>query len=132
MKSLVSHPNALIVDDDPYITEMLSTALEITGLFDTIVKATNCQEGRSALGKTNFGLVIFDNNLPDGKGFQLLNDLRHGPETKNSMVPAIFTTVALDPQMERDLKSLPLTRFLPKPYVIENVVELMVELLGLK
>ena len=132
MKKLVSHPNALIVDDDPMIVEMLNTALEITGLFDSVVKASNAQEGRAALAQTNFGLVIFDNNLPDGSGFQLLLDLRHDPSNKNTQTPAIFTTAALDPQTERDLKSLPLTRFLPKPYVIENVVELMVDLLGLK
>ncbi|MBI2522590.1 MAG: response regulator [Bdellovibrio sp.] len=132
MKKLVAHPNALIVDDDPVIVEMLNTALEITGLFDGIHKASSYQEGKSALKSINFGLIIFDNNLPDGKGFQLLHDLRHDLSNKNSQVPAIFTTVAITPEMERDLKSLPHTRFLPKPYVIENVVEIMVELLGLK
>ncbi len=132
MKNLVSHPKALILDDDPIILEILNTAVEITEIFDSIVQVSSYKDAKSALAKDCFGLMIIDHHLPDGNGYQLLSDLRHNPSEKNCNVPTLFTTGAIEAEMEKELKSLPLVHFLPKPYVIENVVEVILDLLKLR
>ena len=132
MKKLIVHPKALIVDDDLIILDILNTAVDITGIFDKVVRATNCKDATSALAKETFGLIILDHHLPDGKGHELLHNLRHNPADKNCNVPTIFTTGAIGPHLERELQNLPLVRFMPKPYVMENVVELILDILSLR
>ena len=76
----------LIVDDEPHITELVSTALRYEG-FDTDVAA----DGRSGLQRVaewNPDLVVLDVMLPDLDGFAVQRRLR----ASNVAVPIVFLT----------------------------------------
>jgi two-component system OmpR family response regulator len=76
----------LVVDDEPAITELLSTALRYMGY-----QVTTAATGFTALdaaATTNPDLVVLDVMLPDIDGFEVCRRLRDGRD----FVPVIFLT----------------------------------------
>jgi len=66
----MSHPLALIVDDEPDIRELLEMTLKRMDV-DTC-SAANLEEARNALSKQEFNLCLTDMRLPDGNGLELV------------------------------------------------------------
>lgn len=71
-------PRLLIVDDDPDILTLLSTALGDEG-FD-ITTTTNAADFRAAAQSGTFELFLIDVTLRDGNGFSLVKELRRFTE----------------------------------------------------
>lgn len=79
-------PRLLVVDDEPTITELVSTALRYEG-FTVDVAAT----GREALARVadrNPALIVLDVMLPDLDGFEVVRRLR----ADGIGVPVVFLT----------------------------------------
>jgi two-component system OmpR family response regulator len=79
-------PRVLVVDDEPYITDLVSTALRYEG-FDV----TEARSGREALSRvvaSRPDLVVLDVMLPDFDGLEVTRRLR----TDGIHVPVIFLT----------------------------------------
>ncbi|MEI8042779.1 MAG: response regulator [Verrucomicrobiota bacterium] len=78
-------PRGMIVDDDPLVRsllrDLLADSLEISGEAGTVAEA------RALAQQGGVDVVFLDVNLPDGKGFELLPDLKPG-------VPVVFVTSA--------------------------------------
>jgi two-component system response regulator ResD len=88
----------LLVEDDQKISEITNMYLAHQG-FD-VTAVYNAQSARKALEQSAFHVVIFDVMLPDGDGFQLLQQLRKGvyrlsEHSTASDIPALMLT-ALD------------------------------------
>jgi two-component system response regulator PilR (NtrC family) len=66
----MSIKNALVVDDEPDIRELLEITLLRMGI-DTVCAAT-VKEAYAALGQQQFHLCLTDMNLPDGNGIDLV------------------------------------------------------------
>ncbi len=87
----------LVVDDDPFVLEMLTMILEGNGY--TIVTAEN---GLEALGKAiadaSIDLIVSDVNMPEMDGIQLIKELRsHGLDVPIIMVTGVSSiSVAVD------------------------------------
>jgi len=87
----------LVVDDDPFVRDMLTMILEASGY--TIVTAEN---GLEALGKaiadTTIDLIVSDVNMPEMDGIQLIKELRsHGLDVPIIMVTGVSSiSVAVD------------------------------------
>jgi len=64
----------LVVDDDAVLAEEVQFGLAARG--STLEIATNCDDGRAAIGSGEFDAVVLDVNLPDGSGLELLAELR--------------------------------------------------------
>lgn len=82
----VQGPRLLVVDDEPTITELVSTALRYEG-FTVDVAAT----GREALARVadrNPALIVLDVMLPDLDGFEVVRRLR----ADGVAVPVVFLT----------------------------------------
>jgi two-component system OmpR family response regulator len=82
----VSPARILIVDDEPHITELVSTALRYEG-FETEV----AEDGRTALQRVaecNPDLIVLDVMLPDLDGFAVQRRLR----AINLQAPIVFLT----------------------------------------
>jgi two-component system OmpR family response regulator len=81
-----SGPRLLVVDDEPTITELISTALRYEG-FTVNVAAT----GRTALARVadwHPALIVLDVMLPDLDGFEVVRRLR----ADGVAVPVVFLT----------------------------------------
>lgn len=80
----------LVVDDDPNLNEMLTTALSFTG-YD-VRGAGTAGDAEALVGSFDPDLIVLDVNLPDESGFELCGRLREqGNET-----PVIFLTARDD------------------------------------
>ncbi len=80
----------LIIEDDPVITEFLSTGLKYEG-YDVTGK-DNGRAGLEALKREAFDLVILDIMLPDIDGFEVCRRIR----AKAIEVPILMLTVKKD------------------------------------
>jgi len=79
--------NALIVDDERDIRELLTLTLTRMGL--RIDTAANLTEARELLSRNPYDLCFTDMKLPDGNGIELVGDIaRHYPRTPVAMITA--------------------------------------------
>jgi two-component system OmpR family response regulator len=105
----------LVVDDEPYIIEMLSLSLRFVGF--EVASAGTGREALQLASSFRPDLVILDVMLPDTDGFALLHELR-----AQRPMPVLFLT-ARD-AMEDKLRGLTLGAddYVTKPFSLEEVV----------
>ncbi len=106
----------LVVDDEPNITDLLSTALRYTG-FSVAVAAT----GRQALTQaTSFlpELILLDVMLPDLDGFEVCRRLREDGVT----VPVLFLTARDATEDKVSGLLIGGDDYVTKPFSLEEVV----------
>ena len=73
--------NILLVEDDPLVTEALSSAIEFQG--HTVVAAANGCEGLKQYAQGRFDLVITDIIMPDMEGIGMIIEMRKkAPDAK--------------------------------------------------
>ncbi len=82
--------NILIIEDDPVITEFLSTGLRYEG-YQVSVSNTG-KEGQKMIRQDTFDLLILDIILPDIDGF----DICHRVRSFGSKIPILMLTVKKD------------------------------------
>jgi|GEM_PF-5281822 len=111
---------ALIIEDDEFVAETLRTAVDVTAIFDRIDSSSTVADARQKLSTHHYQLVIVDQSLADGLGSSLLPLM--GALTK-SQCGVIFTTGYESDTLLGLLRPYPEIIFLPKPYVIETIVE---------
>lgn len=80
-------PQVLIVDDEPYIVDVLQIALRRDGFTDVTAAATG-REAMAAATRGPLGAVILDIGLPDTSGFDLAVEIRRARPD----VPIVFLT----------------------------------------
>lgn len=76
----------LVVDDEPELLRMLKDALLHEGFYQ-VYTASDSKHALDIAGSQNIALFVLDVNLPDGSGFELLQNIRNF-----SQAPAIFLT----------------------------------------
>jgi DNA-binding NtrC family response regulator len=82
--------NILVIDDDRIILESLCEFLSLEGF--TATGAESLKAALAELQKNSFALVITDVSLPDGDGFELLQDIRKNyPQTVVIIITAYGT-----------------------------------------
>lgn len=106
----------LVVDDEPAITELVSTALRFVGF--TVQTAASGHEAISEASTFDPHLVLLDVMLPDFDGFEVIRRLRAGGDR----VPVIFLTA----RDEHDDKMRGFTHggddYITKPFSLEELV----------
>ncbi|MEN3272850.1 MAG: two-component system, OmpR family, response regulator, partial [Actinomycetota bacterium] len=75
----------LIVEDDADLREVTRTALELAGWLDITI-ATDAASAREQLGRQPFDLVLLDMHLPDGRGTDVLRQLRVTSPATHTMI----------------------------------------------
>ena len=84
----MSDKTILVVDDEPAIRDMISTALDVAG-FDCL-QAENAQQAHAMIIDEQPDLVLLDWMMPGTSGIELIRRLQRDELTKN--VPVIMLT----------------------------------------
>ena len=113
----------LIVEDDKAFGEVTQTVLE-TGGYSARV-ANTCSEGLAMASDEMPALLVLDVELPDGNGLSLLETIRQKYGDRH--VPAIL--VSSKPVSRSELRNHKVERFIPKPFDMAHLVELVDEVL---
>jgi len=99
----------LIIEDDPALREMLSLHFEDEGMQVTTVP--DCDSARRQVQANAFDLILLDQQLPDGKGIELLPGLLAAQRD----VPVIMMTGQHDLELAIDAIKLGAADFVHKP-----------------
>ncbi|MEK7358449.1 MAG: response regulator [Bdellovibrionota bacterium] len=113
----------LIVDDDPFATELVARYLRPRGF--TVQVAYSGSDALTAIQKVDFDLVISDVRMPYGSGIDLLRELERFPRH----VPVILMSAGAKPA-EMQAKAVGADAYLAKPLVKEDLEREIERLLG--
>jgi two-component system, OmpR family, response regulator len=105
----------LVVDDEPYITDVLAAALRFEG-FDIEVAATGAQALSMAL-PGGFDIIVLDVMLPDLEGIEVCHQLRAAGTT----TPVLFLT-ARDTSGDKLAGLAVGDDYVTKPFSIDELV----------
>jgi YesN/AraC family two-component response regulator len=112
----------MLVDDSTDLLDFLREAL--TPDFAEIITATS---GNKALKLISNGklpdIIVSDVNMPDGDGFQLCNAIKSNDRL--SHIPVVLLTARGDEHDQSDSYKLGADGFIPKPFEMETLTELL-------
>lgn len=114
----------LIVDDNPHMSSLLSDILDF---FD--YKAVGAKDGEEALKlltDKSFDMVITDLRMPRMGGMDLLRSIKE----KFSGLPVVVITGFGTDSSRSDALTAQADGFLPKPFKVEEIKELLKKHLG--
>ena len=108
--------SVLVVEDERMLRQMLLEILQKAG-FAELYGAADCAEGRTIFAQVHPQAVILDIMLPDGDGFQLMQEMR-----QSSNVPVLFLS-ARDADADR-LRGLGLGAddYITKPFLPDELI----------
>lgn len=91
----------LIVEDDPFLTEIYVSKLEPRGY--SIDAARDGEEALELLKTKRFDLVVLDINLPKISGWDVLREIRNNPNTHDLKVIVVSNFENEDQQLAEEL-----------------------------
>ena len=108
----------LIADDEEFIVDLLATLLEDEGY--RVLRAYDGEQALVAVQRDRPQLIITDIMMPRMSGTELAAQLRaEENETPDGSTPIILMSAVSNPV------SIPNTIYLPKPFDIDHVLELV-------
>ncbi|GAB3354844.1 response regulator [Lysobacter tyrosinilyticus] len=118
-------PRVLLVEDDPVSRAFLSAAIHA---LPAAVDAADSMAAALALAATNrYDAWLFDANLPDGSGVELLERLR----VRDASTPALAHTAASDVEIGESLRGAGFVQVLVKPLPARAVQKALCQTLGI-
>ncbi|MCL1971561.1 MAG: response regulator [Endomicrobia bacterium] len=102
----------LIVDDEPFLREMLSDILSLAGY--EVIKAVNGKDGLEKIFSQKPDIVLLDCSMPEMDGYEVLTHLRKEPKFMN--LPVIMLTAMSSESEEIKGFSLGLDDYITKPF----------------
>jgi CheY-like chemotaxis protein len=117
----------LIVEDIPYIREMLETALRLKGY--SVRTAGDGEQALAMIAEQIPGLILTDILMPKLDGFAFAFQVRANPKTQD--IPLIFISATyIDEQDKQFALSLGAVKFLKKPIETEELLLSVAEVLS--
>jgi len=108
----------LVVDDEKNIRENIMDILTIKGF--SVQTAVNGKEAILKLATFKPDLIISDVMMPEVDGYELLQYVRHNPETVN--IPFVFITAKSDRQDIRKGMELGSDDYITKPFSVTELL----------
>lgn len=109
--------SVLVIDDEDYVADMIASALEIEG-YQTHV-SYNGRDGLAQAQALNVDLMIIDIMLPYISGIELVAQLRTVDHLRT--VPIVLISAGARPRQAQ-----PYVTFVPKPFDMDDMLELVV------
>jgi putative two-component system response regulator len=100
----------LVVDDDPYILESISTLLNEFGYI--VYTCQNAREAMKMVQEVDFDLILTDIKMPQVTGIELLQNIR----AYNQQIPVILMTAFAELDVAVDALKKGAFDFITKPY----------------
>jgi len=100
----------LVVDDDPYVLESISTLLREFGY--TVHTCQNAHDAIKQIGKNLYDVVLTDIKMPKVTGIELLQSIH----TYNEQIPVILMTAFAELDVAVDAVKRGAFDFITKPY----------------
>ncbi len=116
----------LAADDSASMRQMVSFTL--TGAGYHVVEAVDGQAAWEKLGRSDFDLVLTDQNMPRMDGIDLTKRLRANPRFRNT--PILILTTESSEQMKRSGRDAGATGWLVKPFEPTRLIETIRKLIG--
>lgn len=108
-------PRILVIDDDPAISEIVATNLEMAG-YD-VSRADDGIKGQALALQLNPDLIMLDLMLPKVDGFTVCQRLRRDERTAD--IPVLMLTALAQPQNQVDGLNAGADDYLTKPFELE-------------
>ncbi len=112
-----------IVDDSPYLREMMSELISDPGTIDIIGTGESALTAVEDVNLSNADVVIIDLQLKGGSGFDVVKGIRLLPRAKD-IITIMFTNYASPALRERAL-ALGADYFLDKSHDHDKVTEIL-------
>jgi CheY-like chemotaxis protein len=116
----------LLVEDDGSIARIITIAMRDIGVPYTIDQAYSAEEGLELWDQQPYDIVLTDYNLRGMNGIAMIATLRARGAAD---LPTVLFTAYDDARIQKDARAVGITRFVTKPFVIEELVKLTRELL---
>jgi PAS domain S-box-containing protein len=120
-----TQPGVLIVEDDPAVARVLGIMLGRDG--HQITTAGSLAEARRCLTQSRPSVILLDIKLPDGSGFDLLDEL--APGTRLEGVPVVILS-GVEPSFDQRPRSSRVKEWLSKPFAEKELLRALREALG--
>ena len=125
--------NALIVDDEQKICDMIQVFLNFTGIFDNIVSANDAIVAKQKLSNQKFDLFIIDNILPNKLGVDLIHHISNFSHYANSNKHKfILISGALKPEDVLSAAHYGIKEILVKPFSRKKLIKTVFKLLEIQ
>jgi two-component system OmpR family response regulator len=116
----------LLVEDDGSIARFIVVAMRDIGVPYMLDQAFSAEEGLELWDVQPYDVVLTDYNLRGMNGIAMLAALK---ERGAVDLPTVLITAYDDARIQKDARIVGVTRFVSKPFVIEELVRLTRELL---
>lgn len=107
----------LVIDDDTLMIEVIQDVLELGA--HHVIAATTPEQGIALAHDAHPALILCDNRLVKGNGFQILEAVQH------LEIPFVFVTGSSDALTRLDAQESGATDFLSKPFKPEALIEIV-------
>lgn len=115
----------LLVEDDGSIARIIAIAMQDVGVPFHLDQAYSAEEGIELWRQQPYDLVLSDYNLRGMNGIAMIATLK----ADNPNLPTILFTAYDDAPVRREAKQVGVSRFIAKPFVIEEFIHLVRKLL---
>jgi CheY-like chemotaxis protein len=116
----------LLVEDDGSIARIIMIAMRDIGVPYELDQAFSAEEGLELWDVQPYDVVLTDYNLRGMNGIAMIAALRTRGATN---LPTVLFTAYDDARIQKDARTVGVTRFVTKPFVIDEFVRLTRELL---
>lgn len=114
-----SHPEILIVDDDPASLLLAKSALGQAG-YQNVDGFLNPLDAQQSYQQKNYDLLILDIRMPELNGFDILQDIQSIHSRKPNV---IVLTAQADPGTRSQALELGAQQVMIKPYKVKELLQ---------
>lgn len=115
----------LFIEDEAFLREEIALVLEYEGY--NVQTADNGVEGLAVFKQFRPDLVVTDMKLPRLSGDQLIKEIRN---LGHEEIPIIVTSAFSTKDWIEDVLALGATNYLTKPFSLDAILEMIIELLN--
>ena len=119
----------LLVEDDGSIARIIVIAMRDIGVPYTLDQAFSAEEGLELWDQHPYDVVLADYNLRGMSGTAMIGALKARGAAD---LPTILFTAYDDARVKKEARAVGVSRFVSKPFVIDEFVKLTRELLPIK
>ena len=119
MKGVPKEISILLIEDTPSISAQMLSDLKLLDMSGEHTLCETIKDGKIALSKKMYDMIICDWNLPDGEGVELLEMLRANPKGKE--IPYLMCTTVDEVTKIIQAVNLGASEYLVKPWTKEEL-----------